>query len=64
MTMLGAKYHQDGLAFAKDYIGVDYHNDSHSHLEPSVTWRMKVALQRAAGRFGLRHRGGGGDVRC
>ena len=33
MTMLGAKHHPDGLAFAKDYIGVDYHNDSHSHLD-------------------------------
>ena len=33
MTMLGAKDHPDGLAFAKDYIGVDYHNDSHSHLD-------------------------------
>ena len=33
MTMLGARDHPDGLAFAKDYIGVDYHNDSHSHLD-------------------------------
>jgi kynurenine formamidase len=33
MTMLGAREHPDGLAFAKDYIGVDYHNDSHSHLD-------------------------------
>ena len=33
MTMLGAKDNPDGLAFAKDYIGVDYHNDSHSHLD-------------------------------
>ena len=33
MTMLGAQEHPDGLAFAKDYIGVDYHNDSHSHLD-------------------------------
>ena len=33
MTLLGAKDHPDGLAFAKDYIGVDYHNDSHSHLD-------------------------------
>jgi kynurenine formamidase len=33
MTMLGAKDHPDGLAFAKDYIGVDYHNDTHSHLD-------------------------------
>ena len=33
MTMLGAKDHPDGLAFVKDYIGVDYHNDSHSHLD-------------------------------
>jgi kynurenine formamidase len=33
MTLLGARKHPDGLAFAKDYIGVDYHNDSHSHLD-------------------------------
>ena len=33
MTMLGAREHPEGLAFAKDYIGVDYHNDSHSHLD-------------------------------
>jgi kynurenine formamidase len=33
MTMLGAENHPDGLAFAKDYIGVDYHNDTHSHLD-------------------------------
>jgi kynurenine formamidase len=33
MTMLGGRDHRDGLAFAKDYIGVDYHNDSHSHLD-------------------------------
>jgi kynurenine formamidase len=33
MTLLGAREHPDGLAFAKDYIGVDYHNDSHSHLD-------------------------------
>ena len=33
MTLLGAKDHPDGVAFAKDYIGVDYHNDSHSHLD-------------------------------
>jgi kynurenine formamidase len=33
MTMLGGRDHPEGLAFAKDYIGVDYHNDSHSHLD-------------------------------
>ncbi len=33
MTMLDGQGHSDGLAFAKDYIGVDYHNDSHSHLD-------------------------------
>ena len=33
MTLLGAREHPEGLAFAKDYIGVDYHNDSHSHLD-------------------------------
>jgi kynurenine formamidase len=33
MTMFGRRDDQDGLAFAKDYIGVDYHNDSHSHLD-------------------------------
>jgi kynurenine formamidase len=33
MTMLGARQHADGLGFAKDFIGVDYHNDSHSHLD-------------------------------
>jgi kynurenine formamidase len=33
MTMLGGRDQPDGLAFAKDYIGVDYHNDSHSHLD-------------------------------
>ena len=33
MTMLGGQEHPEGLAFAKDYIGVDYHNDSHSHLD-------------------------------
>jgi kynurenine formamidase len=33
MTMLGGREHPQGLAFAKDYIGVDYHNDSHSHLD-------------------------------
>ncbi len=32
MTMLdGSDSH--GLAFVKDYIGVDYHNDSHTHLD-------------------------------
>jgi kynurenine formamidase len=33
MTMIGARDHPDGIAFAKDYIGVDYHNDTHSHLD-------------------------------
>ena len=33
MTLLGARDHPDGVAFAKDYIGLDYHNDSHSHLD-------------------------------
>jgi kynurenine formamidase len=33
MTLLGGRDHPEGLAFAKDYIGVDYHNDSHSHLD-------------------------------
>jgi kynurenine formamidase len=33
MTLLGARDHPEGLGFAKDYIGVDYHNDSHSHLD-------------------------------
>jgi kynurenine formamidase len=33
MTMLGSNGPSDGLAFVKDYIGVDYHNDSHSHLD-------------------------------
>ena len=33
MTMLGARERPHGLGFAKDYIGVDYHNDSHSHLD-------------------------------
>ena len=33
MTMFGTGGDQAGLAFAKDYIGVDYHNDSHSHLD-------------------------------
>jgi kynurenine formamidase len=34
MTMLGGRdAGAHGLAFAKDYIGVDYHNDSHSHLD-------------------------------
>ncbi len=33
MTMLGGRDHPEGVAFAKDYIGVDYHNDSHSHLD-------------------------------
>jgi kynurenine formamidase len=33
MIALGGRDQSDGLAFAKDYIGVDYHNDSHSHLD-------------------------------
>jgi kynurenine formamidase len=33
MTMLDGAEHSEGLAFVKDYIGVDYHNDSHSHLD-------------------------------
>ncbi len=33
MTLLGGREQHEGLAFAKDYIGVDYHNDSHSHLD-------------------------------
>lgn len=33
MTLLGGREQRKGLAFAKDYIGVDYHNDSHSHLD-------------------------------
>jgi len=33
MTMIGARDHHEGIGFAKDYIGVDYHNDSHSHLD-------------------------------
>jgi kynurenine formamidase len=33
MTLLDGGAHPDGLAFVKDYIGVDYHNDSHSHLD-------------------------------
>jgi kynurenine formamidase len=32
MTML-PDAHPTGLAFVKDYIGVDYHNDTHSHLD-------------------------------
>jgi kynurenine formamidase len=33
MTMLGARTQPEGVAFAKDYIGVDYHNDTHTHLD-------------------------------
>jgi kynurenine formamidase len=34
MTMLGDTDIGSGtLSFAKDYIGVDYHNDSHSHID-------------------------------
>jgi kynurenine formamidase len=33
MTMLGDDGPSSGLAFVKDYIGVDYHNDSHSHID-------------------------------
>jgi kynurenine formamidase len=33
MTMLGAQGRTGDLAFVKDYIGVDYHNDSHSHID-------------------------------
>jgi kynurenine formamidase len=33
MTLLAASDHPDGLAFVKDYIGVDYHNDTHTHLD-------------------------------
>ncbi len=33
MTMLADHAPSSGLAFVKDYIGVDYHNDSHSHID-------------------------------
>ncbi len=34
MTMLGGAAAGPGeMAFAKDYIGVDYHNESHSHID-------------------------------
>jgi kynurenine formamidase len=33
MTLLAPEDDRRGLAFVKDYIGVDYHNDSHSHLD-------------------------------
>jgi len=32
MTML-AETQPEGEAFVKDYVGVDYHNDTHSHLD-------------------------------
>jgi kynurenine formamidase len=34
MTLMGdADAGSGGLQFAKDYIGIDYHNDSHTHLD-------------------------------
>jgi kynurenine formamidase len=33
MTMLGDADDGLGLGFAKDYVGVDYHNDGHSHID-------------------------------
>ena len=50
MTMLGAQEHPDGLGFAKDYIGVDYHNDSHSHLDAlcHVAWEGSIYNGRPA----------------
>jgi kynurenine formamidase len=49
MTLLdGASTH--GLAFVKDYIGVDYHNDSHSHLDAlcHVSWNGSLYNGRSA----------------
>jgi kynurenine formamidase len=50
MTLLDAKDHHDGLAFAKDYIGVDYHNDTHSHLDAfcHVSWEGSLYNGRPA----------------
>jgi kynurenine formamidase len=33
MTMVADDESGSGLSFAKDYVGVDYHNDSHTHID-------------------------------
>lgn len=33
MTMVGAEVDRDGLPVVKAYTGVDYHKDSHSHVD-------------------------------
>lgn len=51
MTMLGDTDIGSGsLRFAKDYVGVDYHNDGHSHLDAlcHVSWRGMLYNGRPA----------------
>jgi kynurenine formamidase len=33
MTMVADDESRSGLSFAKDYVGLDYHNDSHTHID-------------------------------
>ena len=33
MTMVADDESKSGLSFAKDYVGLDYHNDSHTHID-------------------------------
>ncbi len=51
MTMLADQDIGSGtLRFAKDYVGVDYHNDSHSHIDAlcHVTWEGALYNDRAS----------------
>ena len=56
MTMLGDVDIGSGtLRFAKDYIGVDYHNDGHTHIDALCHVAFDgLALQRQAERLGDR----------
>jgi kynurenine formamidase len=50
MTLLGEHDSAEALAFVKDYIGVDYHNDSHTHLDAlcHVSWEGSLYNGRPA----------------
>ena len=37
MTMLSDEDGSGTLRFAKDYVGADYHNEGHSHIDASAT---------------------------
>jgi kynurenine formamidase len=61
MTMMGDA-HARGLQFAKDYIGIDYHNDSHTHIDAFCHVAFDGVLYNGVPSESITTKGGSADT--